>query len=290
MRPTILIDSSSDLPASYVKEMGVSMVSLTYTLEDNEYVDDLFQSMNSKDFYAKVRNGAMPTTSLVNTERFLTELKPYAISGESVLYIAFSSALSGTYQCAVSAIEMLKEDYPECDIIAFDTKAASGGEGLLVRYALEMRDAGKSRDEILDWLKENHLKMNHWFVVEDLHHLHRGGRLSKATAIVGTMLKLKPSMVLGTKGEVIAADKIKGRKKSIRFLVEKLKEKIVNPDGQTIVVSHADCQGEADALISQIREAMPTVGDIHLNIIGPVIGAHTGASTLGVFFMGEERH
>jgi DegV family protein with EDD domain len=230
----------------------------------------------------------MPSTSQVNIQSFIGEFKKHIKNGKSVLYIGFSSALSGTVHSAVMAKEQLLEEYPNCDITVVDTKSASLGEGLLVYYACEMLKSGNSKEDIVDWLENNKLRMNHWFTVEDLNHLKRGGRISVSTAVIGTLLDIKPIMHVDDEGRLVPVTKVMGRKKSIRTLANNLKERIVDPEHQVIAISHGDCEEDAVLLKSLIAEDIK-VRDVIINNVGPVIGSHSGPGTLALFFLGNTR-
>lgn len=214
--------------------------------------------------------------------------KPYVKAGVSIIYLSFSSALSGSYNGAVLARDMLMEEYEDADITIIDTKAASMGEGLIAWYAISMLENGASKDEIIDWVENNKLKVAHWFTVEDLNHLKRGGRVSGAAAFIGTLLSIKPLLHVDNEGRLIPKFKVKGRKKSLKALFDKLDETIVNAKDQVIFISHGDSEDDAIYLADMIRKKHP-VKDIIINCIGPVIGAHSGPGTIALFFIADTR-
>lgn len=288
MKTIIFTDSCCDLPINFVKENNIQVMALRVNLKGEEIPDDLGQSINYKDFYRRIRNGEMSTTSQANVGEFQESFQKYVDEGYSIVYIGFSSALSGCVNSARLAVENIKLDNENADITIIDSKSASMGLGLLVYYASKMLKEGKGKDEIVNWIEENKLKVNHWFTVDDLNHLKRGGRVSSSVAIVGTMLSIKPIMHVDDEGRLIPVSKVKGRKKSIKVLQEKIVEKIVNPEEQVIFISHGDCLEEAEHLkeliISEIK-----VKDVIINNVGPVIGSHSGPGTMALFFIGNSR-
>lgn len=285
----IIIDSNSDLPRNFIEENDIPFVSLTCTLKGNTFADDFGKSIDYKAFYEEVRNGAMPTTSQVNAYTFEEIFKKYAAEGCDILYLAFSSGLSGTYNSALIAREAVVEEYKDLNITIIDTKCASMGEGLIVYYAYEMMKKGASMDEIVTWVENNKLKVNHWFTVDDLNHLKRGGRVSATSAIIGTMLDIKPILNVDTEGKLTPVSKVKGRKKSIKTLMENLKERIIDPENQVIGISHGDCLSDAEFLRTLIKEEVK-VKDFIISTIGPGVGSHSGPGTLALFFIGESRN
>ncbi|HOE57391.1 MAG TPA: DegV family protein, partial [Bacillota bacterium] len=241
-----------------------------------------------KEFYAAVRNGEMPSTSQVNVYEYTEIFKRCAMEGKALVYLGFSSGLSGSVSSANLARDMVCEEIKDADITVIDSKCASLGEGLLAYQANEMLESGASKDEIVSWIETNKLRVNHWFTVDDLGHLKRGGRLSGAAAFVGTLLDIKPILKVDDEGRLIPVSKVKGRKKSIKTLFEMLKENIEYPEGQVIAISHGDCIEDAEYLREMIQKEFP-VKDVIINEVGPVIGSHSGPGTLALFFMGVKR-
>ncbi len=288
IKPVIIIDSCTDLPYSYIMEQRATVVNFTYQFKGKENVDDFFQSIDPKSFYDDVRAGEMPTTSQVNTDEYIKTFRPFIEKNIPVISLSFSSALSGSYGSSVLAKDMLLEEYPNADITLIDTKAASLGSGLIAWNAIKMLKEGASKEEIIKWVEDNKLKVAHWFTVGDLNHLKKGGRVSGATAFIGTMLDIKPILHVDNEGRLIPVTKVKGRKKSIRALFEKLQETIVNPDDQTIFISHGDALEDAQYLGDLIK-AKYNVKDIVFNNVGPVIGSHSGPGTLALFFLSSGR-
>ena len=284
----ILIDSCCDLPREFVEKNNIPFLGLTCTFKGKTYKDDFGKSLAYKTFYDEVRGGETPTTAQINSYIFGEEFRKYVSEGYAIIYLAFSSALSGTYSSAVLAREDVLSEYKTGDITIIDSRSASLGEGLLAYYAYEMMNSGASKDEVVDWLEDNKLKVIHYFTVNDLNHLKRGGRVSATSAAIGTLLDIKPILHVDNEGRLIPVTKVKGRKKSIKALAEKLKDTIVNSEEQIIAISHGDCYDEAKLLEEFILE-MVNVRGVIINSIGPVIGSHAGPGTLALFFMGKDR-
>jgi DegV family protein with EDD domain len=227
-------------------------------------------------------------TTLVNPTDFYHFFTELLKQGKDILYIAFSSALSGTYQSATIAIDMLKGEYPNQKIIAVDTLSASFGEGYLVYRAAFLRKEGKTIEEIASWIEENKLKLNHIFTVEDLGTLKRGGRLSSTAAIIGSLLRIKPILHVNNEGKLVALSKAVGRKKSLNDMIEVIKNQIVDPTTQTIFIGHGDALEDAQFVGNTLKKELK-VKDVVYSFIGPVIGSHSGPGTIAVFFMGDKR-
>ena len=285
----IVTDSTTDLTPELIQELDVQVIPLCYMMGGKTYHNiPGGGEMTDKEFYAKLRAGSMSTTTQVNSEEFLHVFTPLLEAGQDVLYIAFSSGLSGTYQSAVLAREELKQRFPDRRLEVFDSLCASMGEGLLVYHAAKLRNAGKSLDEVLAWLKGNVLNLCHWFTVDDLNHLKRGGRVSTATALVGTMLGIKPVLHVDDEGHLIPVSKVRGRKQSLDALVRRMEDTVLDPGNQMVFISHGDCLEDAQYVERQIREKLG-VQQVKLGFIGPVIGAHSGPGTVALFFLGKER-
>lgn len=288
MSTVILTDSTCDLPLSYIQSNNIKFLGLTVLLGDQEFIDDLGQSFTYKDFYSLLRAGKVTSTSQTNVYRFSELYRKHIENGDSILYIGFSSGLSGTYNSASLAREEILEEYPDADITVIDTLAASCGQGLLVYYACEMLKSGKSKEEIAAWIEENKLKVAHIFTVDDLDHLRRGGRISSTAAFVGSLLNIKPLLYVNDEGKLIPYEKARGRKKAIREMVNELKKHIQEPEKQTIFISHGDCLEDANILATMIREDV-TINDIIISMVGTTIGSHSGPGTLALFFLSDTR-
>ena len=285
----IITDSTADLTPELVRELDVQVIPLCYMMEGRAYHNiPGGGELTEEEFYAKLRAGTMSTTTQINSEEFLRVFTPLLEAGLDVLYIAFSSGLSGTCQSALLAREELRRRFPERRLEVFDSLCASMGEGLLVYHAAKLRQEGRDMDQVLAWLKENVLRLCHWFTVDDLNHLKRGGRVSTATALVGTMLGIKPVLHVDNEGHLISVSKVRGRRQSLEALVSRMEETAVNPAEQTVFISHGDCLEDAQFVAQQVREKLG-VTQIQIGYIGPVIGAHSGPGTVALFFLGKER-
>lgn len=284
----LITDSCCDLPYDFTIDNNIVVMSMMVTIGEKTVADDLGKTLKYSDFYETVRTGEMPKTAQVNVYELQKEFEKHIKNGDKVIYIAFSSALSGTYNSACIAKDNVCEEFKGADISIIDSKCASMGLGLLVYYANEMKRSGKSKAEIVKWVEENKLHMIHWFTVEDLNHLYRGGRVSKTTAAVGTLLNIKPVMHVDDEGRLIPVEKARGRKKSLSTLVNKLIDTIINPEEQVIFISHGDCVEDVEYVKEKILEKI-TVKDIVVNHIGPAVGTHSGPGTIAIFFMGEKR-
>lgn len=286
----IATDTSADLPQDYIQSNKIPIVSLYYIIDDITYGYKCQKSLPVKDFYAKMRTGATPKTQQVNPEQAVDIFSAVLEQGKDILYIGFSSGLSGTTNSCVIAAEELKEKYPQRKIAIVDTLAASLGEGLLVHYALRMQKHGKSMQEIVAWLEENKLHLCHNFTVEDLVYLQRGGRISKATAFFGTMIGVKPVLHVDNDGKLVPVSKVRGRKQSINALVDLMEEKVgsYRDKNEVIFISHGDCLDEAKQLAQLVQKRFG-YDKFLLNDVGPAIGAHSGPGTLALFFLGDHR-
>ena len=285
----IITDSSANLSNSMVKELGIRVIPLTFFLGEEEHSS--FHEDKEFDFagfYDKLRKKEHVKTSLVNAERFEKIYEEALMAGKDVLAINISSGISGTYQASKIAADAVRERYPDRQVIVIDSLAASIGQGLLVYYAAKMREEGKTIEETADWVYKNRLKLVHQFTVDDLFFLKRGGRLSGGVAIIGTVLQIKPVLHVDNEGHLIAQEKVKGRKKSLNRMVEMMEEKIENPEDQVLAICHGDCIDDAEYVAKKVREKY-NVKDIIINVLDPVIGAHSGPGTVALFYLGNER-
>lgn len=288
MGTVIITDSCSDLPEEFIVKNNIPVIRMSYQFKGSEYEDDGGKSIKYNEFYDAMRNGELPTTSQINVYRYKEVFKKYIEAGQSIIYIGFSSALTGSLNNAGIAKKMLLDEYKDADISIIDSKSASMGEGLIVYNAVKLLNEGKSKSEIVNWIEENKLKINHWFTVSDLNNLKRGGRISVTSAFIGTMLAIKPVLNVDNEGRLIPITKVKGRKKSLRMLADNFKKMAVHPENQTVFISHCDCIEDAEHLKKLIQDEN-TVGDIKITYIGPIIGSHSGPGTVAVFFFGNNR-
>ena len=289
MRYRIITDSTGDLTPELVRELDLTVIHMEFTVDGKSYHNyPDGHEMSAKAFYDLLRSGKTSTTAQINSQEFVEWADPMLQAGEDLLYIAFSSGLSGTCQSALLAKQELSEKYPDRKIYVADSLCASMGEGLLVYYAAKMQQEGKSIDEVYQWVQDNKLHLCHWFTVDDLNHLKRGGRVSPAAALFGTMLGIKPVLHVDDAGHLIPVAKIRGRRQSLDALVAHMEETVTNPENQVIFISHGDCLEDAQYVADKIRSKW-NVKDIVLNEIGPVIGTHSGPGTVALFFLGTKR-
>lgn len=285
----IITDSSCDLPACVVEELGIHVVPLSFLMEDRSYFNyPDNRDMSPAEFYEKLQAGSMPTTNAVNIGQATEAMESYLEQGKDVLILGFSSALSTTYNSFAIAADDLKCRYQDRKIYAVDTLSASVGQGLLVCQAAKMARSGKTIDETRDWVEENKLHVCHWVTVNDLFHLKRGGRVSAATAVMGTMLQIKPVLVVNEEGRLDTVAKARGRKAALTTLVDKVVETAIKPQEQTMFISHSACLEDAQYVADQIRERCG-VKEVILSDIGPVIGSHTGVGCVAMCFLGTHR-
>ena len=282
----IITDSCCDFPTPMYGQLGLTFVPLTVEFRGNTFDDKNDDTL--KDMYQGLRAGEVAKTSAVNPSRWSQAMEKALAAGKDVLVLAFSSGLSTTYQSAVIAAEELKDAYPDRKIQVIDTLCASMGEGLLVWYACKKRDEGLSLDEVAQWVLDNRLHLCHWFTVDDLMYLKRGGRISAATALVGTMLQIKPLLHVDDEGHLINMTKTRGRKAAIDAMVKKAQELGAGYDNSTMFISHGDCLPDAEYLSRQLKEKCG-VKDVVISYVGAVIGSHSGPGTLALFFLGSHR-
>ena len=285
----LITDSSADLSQEMVQELGVMVLPLSFTIQGKiyrNYPDN--REMDLPLFYDMLRAGELATPSAVNVAEYTQAVEPILQEGKDVLILAFSSGLSSTYQASVLAAGELREKYPDRKIYTVDTLCASLGQGLLVYLAAQEQRKGKSIEEVRDWAEETKLHLCHQFTVDDLHFLKRGGRISATTAVVGSMLQIKPVLHVDNEGHLINIGKARGRQASLKALVDKMEKTVTEEGRKTVFISHGDCRKDAVTVADMVRERFGTQ-DIRINFVGPVIGAHSGPGTLALFYLGTER-
>lgn len=289
MKYEIITDSAANLPDNIINEFDINVISLTFIINGKEFLSYIKgkKTDNSK-YYELMRRGEMIKTSQINESLCYKTLEDILKKGKDLIYISFSSALSGTYEISLKVINELSVKYPDRKIYTIDSLSASMGQGLMVYYAAKFRAAGKSIDYVKDWLIDNRLNFCHWFTVSDLHFLRKGGRISSTSAILGTIIGIKPVLHVDNNGKLIPVHKVRGRKKSLITLVNEMEKTIINPTEQIIFISHGDCLDDARLLEKLIKEKFK-VKDIVINYVDPVIGSHSGPDTLALFFMGSKR-
>lgn len=280
----ITADSTVDMPKEYLTEKNIPIMALSYVLDGVTYEDD--NGLTGKEFYDKIREGAMPTTSQINPEQAKAVFESFLKEGKDVIHIAFTSGLSGSYNSARIAAEELSEEYPERKITVIDSLCAAMGEGMLLYKAVELKEQGKNFDEIVEWVENNKLHICHDVTVDDLFHLHRGGRVSKTSAIVGSMIKIKPIIHVNDEGKLIVIGKERGRKKSLMTLVNRMEEKMKGYDNDVFMIVHGDAPEDAEFVKNEMIKRFG-VTNIIVNCLGSVIGSHTGPGVIAIFYMGE---
>ena len=284
----IMTDSDSDLLYSIADELKIQVVKMPYILDGVEYYDDNGRAGNEKEFFDKMRAGATPSTSLLSKEAYLEYFEP-VLKEQDLLFISFSSQMSSTINNIYAAREELLEKYPERKMIVCDTLTISAPMALLVVGAMKEYEKGAAMEEIEQWIRDNRLRAQAWFTVDDLKYLKRGGRISSTSAVVGSLLDIKPILTEGRGGKIDPAEKVQGRKKALRTIADRVAENIENAADQELILLHADSLEEAEQLANFIRRKVPDLGGIRFQMIGPVIGAHCGPGTLAACFMGRER-
>ena len=283
----ILTDSCCDFSAEMVAELGVEVLPLSFHIEGKDYFNyPDNREMAPGEFYAKLRGGELGTTAAVSPGVFQETMTRIVETGKDILCINFSSALSTTYQSAEIAAQDVMAAHPGSKILVVDSRCASLGQGLLVYLAAQKKKEGLSLEELCRYVEDNKLHICHWFTVDDLNHLKRGGRVSAAAALVGTMLQMKPVLHVDDEGRLIPVSKVRGRKASLKALVDKMEELVVDPS--VVFISHGDCGDEARALGEAIKAKFP-VERLEINYVGPVIGNHSGPGTMALFFQGKHR-
>lgn len=285
----ILTDSCCDLTAELASELEISVLPLTYQMEGHSYRNDLSGSeMPFSEFYSKIRKGTLATTSAISVGTFEETMQNILETGKDILCLSFSSALSSTYQSAVIAAKTMGEEFPESTVTVVDSRCASLGQGLFVYLCAQEKKKGKSLKEVAEFAEETKLHICHWFTVDDLNHLKRGGRINAATALFGTMLSIKPVLHVDNEGCLIPVSKVRGRKASLLALVDHMEETAIDPEHQTVFISHGDSLEDAEFIADEIRRRFGTQ-DIRINYVGPVIGNHSGPGTIALFFLGNRR-
>ncbi len=290
MQFEIVTDTSSNLLDETIDRFGLHILPLTFMVDGVQHQRYMKgEKSNLKKFYTMMREGKVITTSLPNMNESEALFRSLLEQGKDVLYLGFSSGLSGTYGACAMLLDDLKKEFPERKILHADTLAASGGEGLLVYKAAQMAEAGASIEETHAWVEAHKFNLAHWFTVDDLMFLFRGGRVTRTSAWAGTMLNVKPVLHVDDEGHLIPMEKVLGRKKSILGLLKHMEQSAIQPvSEQTVFINHGDCLEDAEFLRDKIKEKLG-VSDIHINYVDPVIGAHSGPGTLALFFLADHR-
>lgn len=281
----LLVDSCCDLPFDYLKENNVELVSMVINLNYKEYVDDLGKTFDYNWFMDQLKLGEMPSTSQINIGAYSEVFKKYINSEIPLLYVAFSSELSGSQRNAYSALRLLEEENESVNVKIIDSKAASLGEGLLVKEMIKQRADGKTIDEAINWLENNINRVHSWVTVNDLNHLERGGRISKTSAAIGSLVKIKPIINVDKNGKLVNVGKTRGRNKSLEKIVSETKRTIENSEEQTLLVAYAG-DLEAAEHVKELIEKNISVKGIELLPMGPTIASHTGYGAIAIFSYG----
>lgn len=285
-------ESTADMPASFFEDNHIPYACFHFLMDDEEFPDDLGQSMSFEHFYYRISEGAMPTTSAINSGEYIQTWTPFLEAGHDILHISFSSGLSSSYETAVATAKELKAKYPERTILVIDSRGASSGYGMLVALAHEQKQAGLSLEELAAWVKERRLHIHHWFFSTDLSSYLRGGRISRRSAMLGTLLNICPLLNMNDEGKLIPRSKIRTKKKAMLAMVEEMEQHA--QDGHDYhghcYLSNSACRKDAEDVAALIRERFPHIeGEILINSVGTVIGTHTGPGTVALFFEGDER-
>ena len=281
----IITDSCCDLSAEMIAELELGIAPLSLELDGRAYREG---EMTPAELYAHMRSGKLPKTAAVNPDGWAAAIRPALKAGRDVLVLAFASALSATYQSAVIAAEELREEFPQRKLIVIDTACAAVGLGLLVHTAAGLRSQGKTIDEVAAWVEQHKLNVCHWVTVEDLMHLKRGGRVSAATAVVGTMLNIKPIIRVDDSGKLENCAKCRGRKAALNYLLDRMAEQYDPELCDTVFIGHGDCAADAEFLADAVKERFG-VKNVFIHYIGAVVGSHTGPGVATVFFFGKHR-
>lgn len=286
----IVSDTCADLDQKMVDELGIHLIPMIFNIDDKEFrnwPDGREYPFDT--FYDRLRGGGAASTAQINTTEFINVFRGFLKEGKDVLYLGFSSGLSGTVNSARLAAEDLAEEFPDGKVIVVDTLSASLGQGLLIWHVVQRKKAGDSIQQAAAWAEEHKLNLVHWFTVDDLNFLKRGGRLSGAAALLGTMLNIKPVLHVDNEGHLVAVEKVRGRKQSLNALVNHMEQTAIPPvENQMVFVSHGDAIPDHEYVIEEVKRRFG-VTQVYSNYIGPVIGSHSGPGTMALFFLGTER-
>lgn len=285
----IMTDATADLPIEMLKNMDIDVIPMDFEMGGKSYrhYPDS-REMGFHEFYDRMRAGQMPTTTQINAATYAKYFEPALMAGKNILYIAFSSGLSGTYQASLLTATDLMEKYPQNRIICVDSRAATLGEGMLVHAALQKKREGMSLEDLAKWVEKTSFHVCHWFTVDDLNHLRRGGRLSAVSAIAGSALGIKPIIHVDNDGHLVPVAKIRGRKKALDNLVERMEKTCVCPKEQVAYIVHGDCLEDANYVANLVRERLH-VKDVVISFVGPIVGSHSGPGIVGLIFLAKEK-
>jgi DegV family protein with EDD domain len=288
MEYQLLTDSCCDLPLEIMDQYDIDVMNFTIHMEGEELIDDMGRTFDKAAFFERLKNGATASTSQVNVHTYLEKFKYYIEKGIPLLYLGFSSGLSGSFNSARQALQMLKEEYDDPKVTIIDTQAASLGEGLLVYEVAKRKAQGASLEEVIKWVEDNKGKVHSWVTVDDIGHLKRGGRISATQATLGSLLNVKPIIVMTKEGKLVPNGKVRGRKKSLQKLIDETVNGIVDPENQTLFVGHVGVPDDAAFVKGKLESALP-VKEVKVSSYGPTVAAHTGFGSLAIFSLGKER-
>jgi DegV family protein with EDD domain len=281
--------STADLPSKYFIEHDVPVIRYTYVMDNEQFDDDCKEESREK-FYKRMRDGAVVTTSMINTYTYYDFFKMLMNTEKDVIFLDMTRQISNSFTNAEKAAEQIKNEFPNQRFYLMDTLCVSGGLGMLLHYMVLLRDAGKSFNETIEWADANKLKIIHWFTVDDLIYLKRGGRVSNATAMVGGILSVKPVLYVSDDGKLVVASKVRGRRKALLDILEKMKKDFTEPDGKEVFINHADCIEDAKFMREKVLETFPTVSTVTITSLGAIIGAHCGPGLFTIFYLGNKRY
>jgi DegV family protein with EDD domain len=284
----IFADAAGDIPESTLRAWGVSMIDMTFRFTDED-AEQYNSKVDVHEFYEQMRAGRCSRTAAINMATFLEAFRPTLAEGTDILYVAFSSGGSTTYEQSLAAIEVLKSEFPERKILSVDALAYSAGLGLTVYLAAKKQQEGASIEEVYQYVEDIRLHVCHWFTVDDLVYLKRGGRVSAATALVGTMLGIKPVLHVDDEGHLVNVDKARSRRRSLKAMADRYKETALDPEHGPVFIGHGDCIEDAELLRGMIKELSGGKDIDLMTYIGPVIGSHSGPGTVALFFLGSKR-
>lgn len=280
--------STADLPDEFFKKHNIPLIRYTYSIGMDVYEDDCLEETRSK-AYQDMRRGTVYSTSMITENTYAEFFRGLMQTGKNVLYLDMSQKMSSSYQTSHRAAERVRAEFPEQDLYLMDTRCISGGLGLLLSECVDRMEQGASFDEVINWGEEHKLRIMHRFTVDDLNYLKRGGRVSNASAMIGSMLSIKPVLYVPDDGKLTVSSKVRGRKAALRALMEGIARDLTKPDGMHVIINHADCIEDAEWLRDEMRKAYPTLGRIDILSLGIIIGAHCGPGLLTVFYFGDAR-
>ncbi len=285
----IITDATSDMPVALIEQMNITVIPMSFEIAGMNYLHyPDGRELSPASFYQMLRSGETATTAQINFTEYFDCFERIFKQKKDILYICFSSALSSTYQSSLMAAKELMEKYPDRRIFCIDSLCASAGEGMLAYYAVLKKNEGYDIDRLREWVLDQRHQLCHWFTVADLGHLKRGGRISQVAATLGTALSIKPILHVDKKGQLTCIGKVRGRQKSIEALITQMENTCISPQEQVVFIAHGDCIDDATHLAATIKSRLQ-VKDVVITHIGPIIGSHTGADALTLFFFGTER-